>query len=252
MQLQSIKTSVITVQDHGIRPILDIALHEFHDGDILAVSSKIVALCEGRAVPLEAASKAELVVQEADLYLPTTVSRYAVYLTIKGSALMPWAGIDESNSDGHHVLWPSDPQQTANDIRAYLCQRFLLRRAGVIITDSRPLPLRWGVTGFSVAHSGFAALHDYRGTPDLFGRPLRMTQANIADALAAAAVLVMGEGNEQTPLVRLSDLPFVMFQERDPSPEELVDLAVSLDDDLYGPLLTAVDWQHGGGQAGTG
>ncbi len=248
MQISAIKTPIVTTQDRDIRTILDVALQEVHEGDVLAVTSKIVALCEGRAVPLDAASKAELVAQEADLYLPATVSRYAVYLTIKNSALMPWAGVDESNGDGHHVLWPRAPQQTANEIRAYLCRRFSLKHVGVLITDSRPLPLRWGVTGFSVAHSGFAALHDYRNAPDLFGRPLRMTQANIADALAAAAVLVMGEGSEQTPLARISDLPFVTFQRRDPSDEELADLAVSLDDDLYAPLLSAVAWERGAGQ----
>ena len=246
MQLKAIKTPIITVQDHTIDAILDLALPEIQEGEILAVTSKIVALFEGRAVPLDAASKAELVMQEADLYLPATVSRYAVYLTIKNSALMPWAGIDESNSDGHHVLWPGSPQQAANEMRAYLCRRFALKHAGVLITDSRPLPLRWGVTGFSVAHSGFAALHDYRGAPDLFGRPLRMTQANIADALAAAAVLVMGEGSEQTPLALISDLPFVVFQDRDPSAEELAELAVSLEDDLYAPLLSGAAWARGG------
>lgn len=246
MQINAIRTPIITVQDHNIFSILDLALQEMTDGDILAVTSKIVALCEGRAVPLDAATKSELVAQEANLYLPATVSRYAIYLTIKNSALMPWAGIDESNCDGHHVLWPGSPQQAANDIRAYLCRRFAIEHAGVLITDSRPLPLRWGVTGFSVAHSGFAALHDYRGAPDLFGRPLRMTQANIADALAAAAVLVMGEGSEQTPLARISDLPFVTFQTRDPSGEELAALAVDLEDDLYAPLLSAVAWERGG------
>lgn len=246
MQIKAIKTPIVTVQDHTIHAILDLALQEMKEGEILAITSKIVALCEGRAVALDAASKADLVAQEADLYLPATVSRYAVYLTIKNSALMPWAGIDESNSDGHHVLWPGSPQQAANEIRAYLCRRFSIEHAGVIITDSRPLPLRWGVTGFSVAHSGFSALHDYRCAPDLFGRPLRMTQANIADALAAAAVLVMGEGSEQTPLALISDLPFVTFQARDPSDEELADLAVSLEDDLYAPLLAAVDWERGG------
>lgn len=250
MRISPIGTRRITPQDRDLFAILDDAIHDFHEAEVLAITSKIIALCQGRAIPLDAVTKADLVAAEADLYLPATVSRYAVYLTIKDAALMPWAGIDESNADGHHVPWPHAPQQAANAIRAYLCRRFTLKNAGVLITDSRPLPLRWGVTGFSVAHSGFLALRDYRGTPDLFGRPLRMTQSNVADALAAAAVLVMGEGNEQTPLARISDLPFVTFQPRDPSAEELASLAVSLDDDLYAPLLATVPWQRGSVEQG--
>ena len=246
MHISPIRTRRISPQACDLFAILDEAVHDFHEHEILAITSKIIALCQGRAIPLDAITKADLVAAEADLYLPATVSRYAVYLTIKNSALMPWAGIDESNADGHHVPWPHAPQQAANAIRAYLCRRFTLSFAGVLITDSRPLPLRWGVTGFSVAHSGFLALRDYRGQPDLFGRPLRMTQANVADALAAAAVLVMGEGNEQTPLARIAGVPSVDFQDRDPSDEELASLAVTLDDDLYAPLLAAVDWQPGG------
>jgi len=199
--------------------------------------------------------KAALIETESTWFLPKAVSRYQVYLTIKANALMPYAGIDESNSDGNYVLWPADPQRSANAIRAYLRRRFGLHHVGVIITDSRPLPLRWGVTGFCVAHSGFRALYDYRGQLDLFGRPLQMidlfgrplqmTQTNVADALAAAAVLVMGEGAEQTPLARITSAPYVEFQDHDPTPEELAALAIAPEDDLYAPLLTSVPWQRG-------
>lgn len=245
MQIEALRTRRITVADRDLSAILDEALPAFADGEILAIASKIVALCEGRTVAITDATKAELIEAESTWFLPQAISRYGVFLTIKANALMPYAGIDESNSDGEYVLWPAAPQAAANAIRAYLRQRFAVQRAGVIITDSRPLPLRWGVTGFTVAHSGFLALHDYRGQLDLFGRPLRMTQANVADALAAAAVLVMGEGDEQTPLARITGAPFVKFQEHDPTEDELAALVTTLDDDLYGPLLTGVTWQRG-------
>lgn len=245
MQIEALRTRRVTVADRDLSAILDEALPAFADGEILAIASKIVALCEGRTVAITNATKAELIEAESTWFLPQAISRYGVYLTIKANALMPYAGIDESNSDGHYVLWPAAPQAAANAIRAYLRRRFGLLRAGVIITDSRPLPLRWGVTGFTVAHSGFLALHDYRGQLDLFGRPLRMTQANVADALAAAAVLAMGEGDEQTPLARITGAPFVAFQERDPTEEELAALVTTREDDLYGPLLTGVTWQQG-------
>ncbi|GIV79218.1 coenzyme F420-0:L-glutamate ligase [Litorilinea aerophila] len=247
MHIQPIRTRPITAQDRDLLAILDEHVPALEEREILAVTSKIVALCQGRAVPMAEADGAQLVQQEADLFLPPGPGRHPVYLTIKGNTLMPGAGVDESNTGGYLVPWPQAPQETANQLRAYLQQRFGRRRVGVLITDSRPLPLRWGVTGFAVAHSGFLALRDYRGRGDLFGRPLRMTQANVADALAAAAVLVMGEGDEQTPLARIRDLPFVTFQERDPTPEELAALTIDPADDLYAPLLTAVPWQRGQG-----
>ena len=114
----------------------------YKEGDILAIASKIVALCQGRTVAMTAAEKATLVEAESSWFLPQAISRYAVYLTIKAHALMPYAGIDESNSDGRYVLWPHAPQEAANALCGWLRRRFGLRHAGVIITDSRPLPLR--------------------------------------------------------------------------------------------------------------
>jgi F420-0:gamma-glutamyl ligase len=164
--------------------------------------------------------------------------------------LIPEAGVDESNANGHYILWPRDPQGTANAVRAYLSERFNCRHVGVIITDSKTTPLRWGVTGVALAHSGFLPLNDYIGQPDVFGRELRMTKVALADTLAAAAVLVMGEGREQTPLAVLGVLPFVVFQGRDPTEEELRQRWISIEDDLYAPLLTAVNWRKGKRQRG--
>jgi F420-0:gamma-glutamyl ligase len=70
-----------------------------------------------------------------------------------------------------------------------------------------------------------------------------MTRVHVADALAAAAVLLMGEGDEQTPLAVINDIPFVEFQARNPTVEELQELQIALDDDLYAPLLKSVNWQ---------
>jgi F420-0:gamma-glutamyl ligase len=97
----------------------------------------------------------------------------------------------------------------------------------------------------SIAHSGFAALNNYIGKPDIFGRIMQMTKANVADALAESAVAVMGEGSEQTPLALIEDLPFVRFQKRNPTPNELNALSISMDNDLYAPLLTRGPWKKG-------
>lgn len=248
MHIESIKTAKITPDNADLYGVLDEHLSTVEEGTVLAITSKIVSICQGRIVPLNGERKAELVQREADYFLPSSVSKYKVWLTIKDNILTPSAGIDESNGAGYAILWPEEPQTVANAVRAYLQRRFSLTHVGVLLTDSAPAPLRWGVTGCAIAHSGFLALRDYRGTPDLFGRPLAMTTANVREALAAAAVLVMGEGNQSTPLALLRDLPFVTFQERDPLPEELDALRIDMADDLYAPLLESVDWQRGGGR----
>lgn len=250
MQVQAIKTHRITPREQSVFAILDAYLPTLHAGTVVAITSKIIALCQGRVVPIGTVEKHTLIAQEAEYFLPPDPQRrYRLTLTIKHGLLIPTAGIDESNGDGFYVLWPHAPQQTANELRAYLQHRFGCRHLGVIITDSRTVPLRRGVTGMALAYSGFRALNSYVGTVDLFGRPLKMTHVNVVDALAAAAVLVMGEGSEQTPLAVVRDLPFVAFQDRDPSLEELQELRIALQDDLYAPLFTNVPW-HRGQQAG--
>lgn len=225
--------------------MLDEYLRNFKERSILAVTSKIVSICEERVVKIENADKRKLIAQEAELFLPPEKSKYDITLTVKNGLLIPTAGIDESNGSGYYILWPSNPQKTANKIRNYLRQRFSLERIGVIITDSKTTPLRWGTTGVAVAHAGFRALNNYIGKRDIFGRELKVTKANIMDALAVAAVLVMGEGNEQTPLAVIENVPFVEFQDANPSKKELDELKIKIDDDLYAPLLKSVKWKKG-------
>lgn len=246
MIVQPIQTGRIQLAEQSLFRLLDRHVVALEEGTVLAITSKLVALCQGRFFRADAVDKQTLIEQEADCFLPPQCNRHHVALTIKERRLIPSAGIDESNGDGHYVLWPEQPQCVANAVRACLRDRFSRRRIGVLITDSTTAPLRVGVTGMAVAHSGFLALNDYVGTPDVFGRPLRLTQVNVADALAAAAVLVMGEGNEQTPLALITDLPFVTFQNRDPLEAELTALRIELEDDLYAPLLQAVRWTPGG------
>ena len=117
---------------------------------------------------------------------------------------------------------------------------------GVIITDSRSAPLRWGAIGISIAHTGFKALKNYIGTRDLFGRIMQAERANIADALAVAAVVEMGEGNEQTPLAIISDVNFVDFQKRNPTKKELDFLKLTIENDFFSYILTKTDWLKGG------
>lgn len=245
MKVSSIKTHKITVDDKDLLKIIDQYIPTLGEKSIIAITSKIVALAEGRVVATEKTDKESLISQEAEYFLPRSSSKYGVSLTITGGQLVATAGIDESNANGYFVLWPQDAQKTANVIRKYLQDKFRLKNIGVIITDSKTTPLRWGVTGTAIAFSGFEPLNDLIGSKDLFGRELKMTKVNILDGLAASAVLVMGEGTEQTPLAVIEETDFVKFVDSDPSEAELNSLKISIEDDIYAPLLTKVDWQKG-------
>lgn len=245
MKIISVKTQKVTKDDTNLFPILQKYLPSLKERSILAVTSKIVSICEGQLVKIDKIDKKKLIEQEADYYLPPEENQYNITLTVKRNLLVPTAGIDESNGNGYYILWPKDPQKTANGIRIFLQKTYSLKNVGVIITDSKTSPMRWGTTGIAIAHSGFAALNNYIGKPDIFNRYLHVTKANVLDALASASVVVMGEGNEQTPLAVIEDVPFVQFQDRNPLPAELKELHIPMDDDLYGPILKSVPWLKG-------
>jgi len=245
MKVFPIKTHKIKPYKQNLFEILDKYLKSLSEGSILVITSKIISICQARVVKIKKADKKELIKQEAEYFLPAEENKYNITLTIKNNLLIPTAGIDESNGNGYFILWPKDPQKTADEVRQYLCDRFSIKKAGVIITDSKTTPLRWGTTGVAIAHSGFVALNNYIGKPDIFGKKLKVTKANVSDALAVSAVLIMGEGNEQTPLAIIEDVPFVKFQNRNPSKKELQELHINIEDDLCAPLLKSVKWRKG-------
>lgn len=243
MKIKPVKTRPIIVGDNFFK-ILDKEIVSLSDKSVVSVTSKIVSICEKRVVKIGTTDKDLLIKEEADLYLPVK-NKYNFHLSIKNNVIIPSAGIDESNGNGYYILWPKNPQLSANKIRKYLLIKFKLKNLGVIIVDSKTTPLRWGVTGVAVAYSGFNPLNNYIGTKDIFGREFMVEKVNIADALAASSVVVMGEGNEQTPIAIIEDIPFVEFQKRNPSYKELKEWAISLEDDLYGQILTSVKWKKG-------
>ena len=245
MKITSLKTHKITVGNESLFNILDKYLNRLKEKFILVITSKIVSICEGNVIKIGKINKIDLIKRESEYFIPPEKSKYNITLTLKRNLLVPTAGIDESNGNGYFILWPKNPHETANQVREYLKQRFKLKHAGVIITDSKTTPLRWGTTGFALAHSGFRALNNYIGKPDIFGRPLHVTKANIMDSLATSAVAVLGEGNEQTPLAIIEDVPFVKFQDRNPTKKELDELKIKIEDDLYAPLLKSAPWKRG-------
>ena len=245
MKVTPVKTHKITLRDKDLLKLLDRYLPRLKERSVVAISSKIVAICEGRVVKMGLVDKDELIKNEAELYLPRHENRYHVSLTITDSKLVATAGIDESNGDGYYILWPKRPQKTVNAVRSYLKKKHKLINIGVVLTDSVTTPLRMGVTGTAISHCGFSALNNYIGKTDIFGRRLEFTKVSIMNGLAAASVVATGEGKEQTPLAVIEDVPFVKFQDRNPTKKELKDLNIVLEDDLYAPMLTKVKWLSG-------
>lgn len=247
MQVRAYKTKKVLPGD-DLFAILDESLPvTIAENSVVAVTSKIIALCENRVETDTEENRDRLVQEEAELYLPRHSNKYDFCISIKHNTFTATGGIDRSNGNGKLVLWPKDPQKSVNEIREFLVQKYSVKNIGVITTDSKTSPLRWGVTGVAIAYSGFMALKNYIGTPDVFGRLLQMEQLHVADSLATASVAVMGEGNEQTPLAAIEDVPFVEFTGRNPTQEELDKLHIDLEDDVFYPLLTSVKWKKGKG-----
>ncbi len=193
---------------------------------VIVVTSKIVALSERRTA--EKKDKEKLIQEESEYAIQT---RY-VWLTIKDGHVMANAGIDESNADGKLILLPRDSFRTAATLRKQLQKKHAIQNLGILITDSRVAPLRRGITGVALGYAGFRGIKDYRHELDIFGRPFEYSTLNVADSLATAAVLCMGEGDEQRPLALITGAP-VEFCERVDRRKLKIDVA----DDLYAPFF---------------
>jgi len=235
MEIIPIKTRAILPPKDDICCVIDEFVSNLREGDVFIIASKILAISQGRCVLAdEFRNKNELIEKEADLILPKEGSFGGnIDLTIKGNTLIAFAGIDESNANGYYILWPDDPDKAAKEIRYYLKKKFSLKKLAVIITDSHCVPMRRGTTGISIGYCGLNPLKDYRETIDIFGREMKITQANIVDALAAMAVVMMGEGSEQQPLAIIRGANFVEFTDKD----NVSDLEIPLKEDLFYPLL---------------
>ncbi|MDR2098529.1 MAG: coenzyme F420-0:L-glutamate ligase [Rickettsiales bacterium] len=227
-----IKTRIVRPPKDDINDIFD-AL-DIKDGDIVFVTSKILAIHQGRCVPAKGADKEELIASEATYYLPyENKGGFHVNLTITDNILIPAAGIDESNADGHYILWPKNADDLCGRIRARLMEKNVVAKLGVVSTDSHTTPLRWGVTGITTGLAGIEPLKDIRGDKDIFGREMKVTQVNLIDPLTAMAVLIMGEAAERTPIVVLRGYEGINFSDSG----SMENFKIPPETDLYQPLL---------------
>jgi coenzyme F420-0:L-glutamate ligase/coenzyme F420-1:gamma-L-glutamate ligase len=194
-------------------------------GDVLVVTHKIVSKAEGRYVTLSevtpsprarelaAATGKDPALVEVILSESRDVLRFRPGLIITEHRLgmvLANAGVDQSNvpEDGEKarvLLLPKDPDASSAALRTALVQRFH-ETIAVVVSDSVGRAWRTGVVGLAIGAAGLPSLLDLRGRLDLEGRPLRVTQVGLADEIASAAQLLMGEADEGRPAVLVRGL----------------------------------------------
>ncbi|MCX6682916.1 MAG: coenzyme F420-0:L-glutamate ligase [Methanoregula sp.] len=194
-----------------------------HDGDIIVLAESMVATAEGRVVDLATVTPsqraeelgrqydmdpctAEVVLRESDAVVGG-IPHFLLCMT--NGTLLPNAGVDGSNAPpGCLVPLPEDPDASAVRIRQDIEQR-CGKKVAVIIADSRTHAMRSGCSGVAIGCAGIVSVIDDRGRSDLFGRKLEVTKRAVADNIASAAELVMGEADEGVPaaIVRGLGLP---------------------------------------------
>jgi coenzyme F420-0:L-glutamate ligase/coenzyme F420-1:gamma-L-glutamate ligase len=197
---------------------------ELQSGDVLVVAQKIVSKAEHQIVDLsqiEPSKKAldlakdaqkdprlvEVILSESREVL--RVRRGLIIVEHRLGFVCANAGVDHSNVGGDDtvLLLPEDPERSAGEIRKTL-ESETGAEIGVLVIDSHGRAWRMGTEGVAIGVSGFPALLDMRGKPDLYDRKLEVTQVGLADELAAAASLVMGQSDERRPVVHVRGFPY--------------------------------------------
>ena len=238
MRLYVVKTRVVKPGDNLVDVILDSLRKQtlkLEDNNVLALASKIVSYSQGRIVklgdakPSEKAKKlarkyslepefAELVLREAEKVYGGVEK---AVLTLKDNIITANAGIDNKNAPiGSAVLWPRDLVQWLKNFRDEI-NRKTGKRIAVVVVDSGLIPLRIGTVGLALAAAGFNPIREWRGKGDLYGRPIMITRHAVADDLASAAHLLIGEAAEKTPIVLIKDAP-VDFDDNVHGSEEMM------------------------------
>jgi len=203
------------------------------NNDILVLAQKVISKSEGRQINLETVKPSmkaieigircekdprfiELVIQESKSVL--RVRSGTIIVEHKLGFVCANAGIDHSNvssenyqSENIVLLLPENPDKSAQKIKNRL-DSFFGVNIGILIIDSHGRPWRLGVVGTSIGVAGLPSLVDMRGKPDLFGEELRITQIAVADELAGAASLMMGQANEGLPVIHVRGFPYPLAE----------------------------------------
>ena len=220
LEITGVKTRVVKEKDNIVSILIESLKKQkivLKEKDIIVIASKIVALSQGRVVEIKGTDYKKgdlksLIQKEGKALFPTNFC----WLTFKDGHLIPNAGVDQSNvPKGKVVLWPRNPYKEAQSIQKKLRKHFKLKKLGIIIADSTCAPLRPGVHGISIGHFGFKGIDDCRNKKDIYGNKMRVTRRALADSLATAALILMGETNEKKPFAVIKDAPVDFINKRE-------------------------------------
>jgi len=215
------------------------------DGDVVVVGHKIVSKAEGRTVQLKEVkpssraqelskltmrdpSLVELVLREAKRVVKAT--KEILIVENRSGFVCINAGVDKSNVEGEdtYTLLPRDSDASAREIHSQI-RKLTGKNVAVVICDTYSRPFRRGQVEFAIGAAGMKLFRDYRGKKDLFGYVMKVKNSAIADEIASAAELVMGQGDEAIPVVIIKNLKRVDMVE-DVSASELL---ISEQEDLF-------------------
>jgi|TARA_Y100000389_G_scaffold88798_1_gene85263 coenzyme F420-0:L-glutamate ligase/coenzyme F420-1:gamma-L-glutamate ligase len=194
--------------DSLVELLLSSSKATFEDGDVLVISQKVISKHEGQVVNLQSVIPSELSVGIASAYDKdpklvevilseseriVRMENGVIIVQTKHGFICANAGIDESNvEDDYATLLPKDSDNSAQQIRLKILQQ-TGKKIAVIISDTFGRPFRMGQTDHAIGISGIDAILHYEGTPDTFGKILRVTATAVVDELCSAAELVMGK-----------------------------------------------------------
>jgi coenzyme F420-0:L-glutamate ligase len=258
LQVIPIHSSKIIEKDDNLLTVLLDSMEEqelaFEDDDMLVVASKIVSVVENRIIDFDSitstdlakklAKKAKISPEFAQIILNESNNNFigavpGAITTINQYGLLANAGADQSNvRDNQAIILPGDCKKSARKLHTQIKQNFS-KYVGVIIADSRTMPLRLGTVGGALATYGFLPVIDERGNEDLFGRLMHITTRAIADQLATAAELVMGETNERIPFVIIRGYPLKRIKMEE---EQDINRFISAEECMFlGPLMPCLE-----------
>ena len=198
---------------------------ELADRDVIVITHKIVSKAEGKIVEIEDEESYRALVESESVAILRRRGDLVITKT-KHGFICANAGVDRSNITGSRaVLLPDRPDKSAHTIRSALEQRTGTKLA-VVVTDTFGRVWRRGLTDVAIGVSGLPALVDLRGTTDMFGRVLEVSEVALVDEIASAADLVMGKA---------SGIPAAILRglEWSGSPGKAADLVRRADEDLF-------------------
>ena len=218
---------------------------DIHENDVFVIAQKIISKSEDRYIDI---NKIEISTEAQDLatklkrhpgLIQCVLNESKKIISIEKGVLIVEhnlgyinvnAGVDFSNIPDDKnlaLLLPTNPSKSANEIQKRLSKK-LNKNISIIISDSMTRPYRLGVTNFALASSNIQSLIDLSGTTDMYGKSLKHTEIAVADEIASAAGILMGQSDEMKPIILVKGFDMNQYEIND-----AFNLTVNNEDDLY-------------------